>query len=86
MCGVSHAGMAGMPAGAMMPGMYNPQGMPHLPQLAQPNMMATASMGYGQMGPQQAFGATNQGSGSCCSLNSYSTDTNGMPLGRAIGC
>lgn len=58
-----NAGMAGMPAGGMMPGMYNPQGMAHLPHLAQPNMMANTSMGYGPMGPQQAFGATNHGSG-----------------------
>ena len=64
---VWHAGMAGMPAGGMMPGMYHPQGMPHLPQLAQPNMMAqpNTTMGYGPLGPQQAFGATNHGSGSC---------------------
>lgn len=64
---VWHAGMAGMPAGGMMPGMYRPQGMPHLPQLAQPNMMAqpNTTMGYGPLGPQQAFGATNHGSGSC---------------------
>ena len=66
----------------MMPGMYNPQGMPHLPQLAQPNMMATASMGYGQMGPQQAFGATNHGSGSCLTLSCHRADPNGMLLCR----
>lgn len=53
-----------MAPGAMMPGMYNPQGMPHLPQLAQPNPMADTGMGYVQMGPQQSFGATNQGPGS----------------------
>lgn len=47
----------------MMPGMYNTQGMAHLPQLAQPNMMANTSMGYGPMVAQQAFGATNHGSG-----------------------
>ena len=64
-CAVLHAGMAGMAAGGMMPGMYNLQGMSHLPQLAQPNMMANTSMGYGPMGPQQVFGATNHGSGTC---------------------
>ena len=59
---------AGMQAGAVMPGgMINPQAMPHLPhlpQLAQPNMMAPNGMGYSQMMPQQAFGGMSHGSGS----------------------
>lgn len=64
---MSLAGMAGSQAGTVMPGgMYNPQAMPHLPhlpQLAQPNMMAPNSMGYSQMMPQQAFGGMSNGSG-----------------------
>lgn len=56
--------MAGMQAGTMAPGaMYNPQGMPHLPQLVQPGMMGTNAMGYGQMMPQQPFGTMSHGPG-----------------------
>lgn len=47
----------------MMPGMYNPHSIPHLPQLAQPNPMANTGMGFAQMGPQQAFATTNHGPG-----------------------
>ena len=65
---VLHAGMAGMAAGGFMPGMHHPQGMHHLPQLAQPNMMANTSMGYSPTGPQQAVGATTHGSGTCLPL------------------
>ncbi|KAL3148466.1 hypothetical protein ABBQ38_013911 [Trebouxia sp. C0009 RCD-2024] len=56
-------GIAGMAAGTMMPGMYNPHSIPHLPQLAQPNPMANTGMGFAQMGPQQAFATTNHGPG-----------------------
>ncbi len=47
----------------MMGGMYNPQPMAHLPQLAQPQM-GLNMMGYGQpAGPQQAFGNVNPAQG-----------------------
>ena len=63
------AGGPGMQVGmmqagqGMMGGMYNPQAMAHLPQLAQPQM-GLNMMGYGQpMGPQQAFGNVNPAQG-----------------------
>ena len=63
------AGGPGMQAGTMqagqgmMGGMYNPQAMAHLPQLAQPQM-GLNMMGYGQpMGLQQAFGSVNPAQG-----------------------
>lgn len=47
----------------MVGGMYNPQAMAHLPQLAQPQM-GLNMMGYGQpMGPQQAYGNANPAQG-----------------------
>lgn len=42
----------------MMGGMYNPQAMAHLPQLAQPQM-GLNMMGYGNVNPAQGMTVTN---------------------------